>query len=532
MDVERALVLIVDDNEMNRDILTRHLKRQGYATAVAENGLIALQQMRQRAFDLILLDIMMPEMNGFQVLEHLKANLEWRDIPVIVISAADDLDSIVRCIELGAEDYLPKPYNTLLLKARISASLEKKRLRDAEKAHFAEMAIMQEIDRELNATLDVKRAMEITLGWALRYGGDQAGWMGQVENGRVHILVSQGYPQPFMPDSSGFIPDALPVVQRALQSRKAEYLSAATSAELRVGTQSQIAVPVSRGTNVVAMIVMENDAPRQWSASVLTFLNRLGDHAALAITNANMYMAVQAADLAKTEFVSFVSHELKIPMTSIKGYADLLLAGSFGPINEMQTKFLGTVRSNVDRMARLVSDLTDISRIESGHLSLELSPLSLAEIVEEVVQSTRGQIEAKAQTLTLAVPDDLPLIYGDRVRLVQVVTNLVSNAYKYTPENGRIAIDAHLILDGQDAETAQPMIQIAIADNGLGIPDEAQSTIFDKFTRVDDEEARKSPGTGLGLSITKSLVELHHGRIWFESQYRQGTTFYFTVPVA
>ncbi|MEZ4643661.1 MAG: response regulator [Chloroflexota bacterium] len=125
MEEEQALILIVDDNEMNRDILARRLKRQGYETVMAENGVVALEMVRQHPFDLMLLDIMMPEMNGFQVLEHLKANAEWRDIPVIVISAADDMDSIVRCVELGAEDYLPKPYNTLLLKARIGASLER-----------------------------------------------------------------------------------------------------------------------------------------------------------------------------------------------------------------------------------------------------------------------------------------------------------------------------------------------------------------------------------------------------------------------
>lgn len=532
MDADQALILIVDDNEMNRDILSRRLKRQGYETVMAENGVAALAQIRQHAFDLILLDIMMPEMNGYQVLERLKVNPEWRDIPVIVISAADDMDSIVRCIELGAEDYLPKPYNTLLLKARIGASLEKKQLRDAEKAHVSELAIMQEIDRELNATLDVKRAMEITLGWALRYGGDQAGFMGVVEDGDIHVLVSEGYTYELSPNGGSLLPDELPAVQHALQSRKAESRSNTNGTGLLFRAQSQIAIPVCRGATVVAIIVMENLVPKEWSATVLTFLNRLGDHAAMAIANAQMYTAVQAADLAKTEFVSFVSHELKIPMTSIKGYADLLLTGSFGDVNEMQLKFLNTIRSNVDRMARLVSDLADISRIESGHLLLEMSSLSFAEVVEEVGQSTHAQIEAKAQTLILEIPDDLPQIHGDRTRLVQVLTNLVSNAYKYTPENGTITIRAQVITDTLEDQKPQRVVLIAVEDTGLGIPDEAKPTIFEKFTRVDDEEARKSPGTGLGLNITKSLVELHNGRIWFESKYRQGTTFYFTVPVA
>jgi CheY-like chemotaxis protein len=129
---DRGRLLIVDDNEINRDVLARRLGRQGYTTAAAENGRKALEMVQTQNFDLLLLDIMMPELNGYQVLRHLKADSHLRDIPVIMISALDDMDSIVRCIKLGAEDYLPKPFDPILLRARIGASLEKKRLRDQE----------------------------------------------------------------------------------------------------------------------------------------------------------------------------------------------------------------------------------------------------------------------------------------------------------------------------------------------------------------------------------------------------------------
>jgi CheY-like chemotaxis protein len=129
---DRGRLLIVDDNEINRDVLARRLGRQGYTTAAAENGRKALEMVQTQKFDLLLLDIMMPELNGYEVLRHLKADSHLRDIPVIMISALDDMDSIVRCIKLGAEDYLPKPFDPVLLRARIGASLEKKRLRDQE----------------------------------------------------------------------------------------------------------------------------------------------------------------------------------------------------------------------------------------------------------------------------------------------------------------------------------------------------------------------------------------------------------------
>ncbi|MCA9973133.1 MAG: response regulator, partial [Anaerolineales bacterium] len=217
MEAESALVLVVDDNEMNRDLLRRRLQRQQYRVEVAENGLAALEKMRSRPVDIVLLDIMMPVMDGFEVLARLKGNAEWRDVPVIIISAADDMDSIVRGIELGAEDYLPKPYNTMLLKARIGASLEKKQLRDVEKAYLSEMATLQAIDRELNASLDLERAMALTLGWALRQAGARAGVMGQVVDGRFHVRACSGYDAAL----ANAVVDLQPAPRQALETRQA-----------------------------------------------------------------------------------------------------------------------------------------------------------------------------------------------------------------------------------------------------------------------------------------------------------------------
>lgn len=146
---DEGCVLVVDDNEVNRDLLARRLQRQGHAVSVAEDGFQALEMMRSQPFDLVLLDIMMPQMNGYQVLEHLKADEKLRYIPVIMISAVDDIDSIVRCIELGAEDYLSKPFNPVLLKARIGACLEKKWLRDKEQAYLQKLAQEQEKSERL-----------------------------------------------------------------------------------------------------------------------------------------------------------------------------------------------------------------------------------------------------------------------------------------------------------------------------------------------------------------------------------------------
>ncbi|HEX6385400.1 MAG TPA: response regulator, partial [Anaerolineae bacterium] len=377
MKPEQAVILVVDDNDMNRDLLVRRLQRQGHRVAAAGGGREALEQMEASRFDVVLLDIMMPEMNGFEVLERLKAEPKWQHIPIIVVSAANDMPSIIKGVELGAEDYLTKPVNPLLLLARVNASLERKRLHDSEQARLAELAIMQQIDRELNATLDVKRAMEITLEWAMRQADGQAGLMGTVEEGQIQVLASQGYSYELAPETNMLLPEQLPAVQAALRSEQLEYIANTNGAGLLARTSSQIAVPMHRESAVIAILLLESTIANRWQDDVLNFLNRLGSHAAIAIANAQLYEAIQATNNAKTEFVSFVSHELKIPMTSIKGYADLLLSGNFGEINEAQTSFLKTILSNVDRMTRLVSDLTDISRIESGHLHLQTRAVDL-----------------------------------------------------------------------------------------------------------------------------------------------------------
>lgn len=230
-----------------------------------------------------------------------------------------------------------------------------------------------------------------------------------------------------------------------------------------------------------------------------------------------------AANKSKSEFVSVVSHELKLPMTSIKGYSDLMLSGATGQLNENQVNFLNTIRNNVNRMATLVSDLADISRIESGNLRLEPREVPVWDVIDEAVTLTRTQVTQKNQTVTVNIPSELPKAWCDRNRLAQILTNLISNANKYTQEGGAITVHA---------TREQDMIQIKVEDNGLGMTPEDQQKLFSKFFRSADEKIREAPGTGLGLSITRNLIELQGGKIWFESEFRKGTSFYFTVPVS
>ncbi|HJW83424.1 MAG TPA: GAF domain-containing protein, partial [Anaerolineae bacterium] len=231
------------------------------------------------------------------------------------------------------------------------------------------------------------------------------------------------------------------------------------------------------------------------------------------------------ADRAKSEFVSTVSHELRTPMTSIKGYADLLLMGVTGPLAENQERFVNIIKSNADRLSVLVNDLLDISRIETGRAVLDLKPVSMAAALEQVVTSLHERIEQKGLEIRTEVPEGDPLTaWADRDRMIQVLTNLISNAHQYTPSGGRITIRARATDDG--------MLQVDVQDTGIGIADEDQPKIFDRFFRSDDPAVQEFSGTGLGLPIVQSLVHLHGGELWVNSRLGQGATFSFTVPQA
>jgi PAS domain S-box-containing protein len=228
-------------------------------------------------------------------------------------------------------------------------------------------------------------------------------------------------------------------------------------------------------------------------------------------------------DRMKTEFVSQVSHELRTPLTAIKGFTDLILDGDAGEVNEEQSDYLQTVQQNADRLVALINDLLDVSRIESGRITLKLEPLDMHRILSGVLATMRPLVTAKAQTMTLDVPEDLPPAMGDHDRVVQVATNLVSNAHKYTPAGGAITVSASVV-DG--------MVATAVRDTGIGIEPDDVARLFTRFFRVDSSLTREIGGTGLGLSIVKSIVELHGGTVTVSSEPGAGSTFTFTLPVA
>jgi signal transduction histidine kinase len=290
-------------------------------------------------------------------------------------------------------------------------------------------------------------------------------------------------------------------------------------------TRSLLFIPILREDRVLGVIDLESTEHDYFTSDDVGFVRIMVSHAAIAIENAQLFEQVRAANKAKTEFMSIAAHELKIPMTSIKGYGKLMEMGAAGALSEKQGEFLNVIGNNVDRMARLVQDLLDVSRIEEGRIRLEIQDVKIQEIVEEVLETVKTQIENKHLKLTVEVEPELPELRADYGRVMQIMTNLISNAYKYTPEGGQVWVIAEPYHNG-DLQG----ISVMIKDTGYGISEQDQGQLFTNFFRASDENIRNEPGTGLGLAITKKMIESHGGELTFQSELGKGSTFTFTLP--
>ncbi|HEY2991030.1 MAG TPA: ATP-binding protein [Candidatus Binatia bacterium] len=245
-------------------------------------------------------------------------------------------------------------------------------------------------------------------------------------------------------------------------------------------------------------------------------------HLAKDITEKKRYeQRLKELDKMKSDFVSNVSHELRTPLTAIKASVDNMLDGITGLLNEKQDRYLARIKSNTDRLARLINDLLDLSRIEAGRIDLKPSHLPLLQLAKEVAEILRTVAGQKLISLEVAA-DDGATAWADRDKVTQVLINLVDNAVKFTPHHGTVTIAVR--------KNGDQWAQVSVADTGPGMSGDQIGKIFDKFYRIDQSGKQKTKGTGLGLAISKALVEMHGGKIWAESKVGKGSTFFFTLP--
>lgn len=380
-------------------------------------------------------------------------------------------------------------------------------------ARVEELTMLQRMDRQLNETLDLAKAMAVTLEWSSRVCGAQSASIGLLdpETDVLRLVSHIGEPDRFSEQAEW--PLDHPTLQRVIHTQ--EPVLEATED----GSATCFVVPVCRERRVIGIIAISATDAHTFTDEARALVVRMADRAAIAIENARLYDAIRIANNAKSEFVGIVAHELKVPMQSISGYAELLAIT--GTVSERQQMFINTIKSAVHRMKVLVSDLNDISRIETGQLRIEQGRVSAAECIQQALENTIPEIERRGHRFSLEIEAGLPSVWADKDRLVQVLINLFSNACKYTPDGGAITITAR-----RDGDRAA----LSVADTGVGMSPEQIAKLGTKFWRADN--GLQQPGTGLGFAITRHLIDLMGGTLTIESTEGQGTTVAFTLPLA
>ena len=305
--------------------------------------------------------------------------------------------------------------------------------------------------------------------------------------------------------------------------------------------------PISLGDNFFGCIEIFKETP--FTSDDATCFQTIAQQVSLPLKSATLYQEIKETNLKleklerlKSEFISIVSHELRTPLTAIKNSLDILSGEKCGEINDSGQKFLSMAQRNVQRLAGIINDLLDLSKIEAGKMDYHFANMDIHSVIDYVKSSLSVVAKEKGLNLISEETPDLPEIYADSQRLEQVLTNLVSNAIKFTPEGKTIIIRSHLAdasqLNAPDCfkndinKLSGKYIVVCVEDQGIGIAEKDLLRAFDKFAQIENSLSRKVGGSGLGLPIAKQLLQAHNGAIWCDSELNKGSRFYFAIPVS
>jgi signal transduction histidine kinase/HAMP domain-containing protein len=405
-----------------------------------------------------------------------------------------------------------------------------------------ELQALGEVGRAVSSTLDLETVLATIVSRANQLSGSDGGAIYEYdEETETFLLRATQNLDPELVDllRSTFIHKGEGVMGRIALTREpvqnsdilrdATYQSRVREILLRTGYRAVLAVPLIRESGIIGALVVNRKTPGEFAPDVIELLRTFATQSALAIQNARLFQEIEEksrqleiADRHKSEFLASMSHELRTPLNAVIGFSEVLLERMFGEINPKQDEYLQDILSSGRHLLSLINDILDLAKIEAGRMELEVADFHLPQAIDNAVTLVRERAARRAITLEVAIDPQLGEIKGDERKVKQVLLNLLSNAIKFTPEGGRVDVQAGLV-DG--------VAEISVTDTGVGIAPEDHEAVFEEFRQVGTDYAKKHEGTGLGLTLSRRFVELHGGKIWVKSQLGQGATFTFTLPV-
>jgi PAS domain S-box-containing protein len=501
-------LLIVDDEADIALILKLQLEDTGYKTVRARDGIEALEHIGKEKFALILLDIKMPRMDGMQVLERVRQ--DYPDTGVVMMTAHGSEDIAVEAMKKGAIDYIAKPFSTDDLVKKVERAIQFHRTRQEN------LRLLQQ--------LEVERQK-----------------MGAILRGMADILIAV--------DSEGRI---------ITVNRQAELLFGMEQERL-LGTPVEdilkADIPAER---LPCRVVLATSAPDldvsynlRWGKKcipVLSSATPLLDgslHLCGSVEIIRDISTLKALEQEREDFVSMLSHDLKSPITAIVGSLDLVREKRLGPVNEDQREYLESAIESCSEMVDMIDTLLDIHKFDAGKMVMDFRHEEPHLLIQKIVNRFQPVAQREGLRLFANIKDTLPTMQVDRNKFFRLLSNLLSNALKFTPDGGVIEIAANVvkasadlkkripeqIFPGRDLPAKSRFLQISVRDSGVGIPKDALLSVFDRFEQVKTRRMGKTAGSGLGLTFCRKVMDVHHGFIWVESVVGEGSTFFLLFPL-
>ncbi|MDY6967867.1 MAG: response regulator [Spirochaetota bacterium] len=487
--IKDTKILIIDDEAVIRDGCTKILTKEGWEAESVEDGLKGIERIKSKDFDLVLLDLMMPGLNGLEVIN--EVNKISSDIYIIVITGFATVETAVEAMKRGAYDYIPKPFTPDQLRVVVRKALENMALRketeflrkEQEKGLFAIAQEKSKIKTIVNCMPDGVLVIDKEKKIAL-YNPAASKLLNIRDKDSIGKLL----------DESIICTEFSDMVSEVLNLDSNKYTTIAGEI---LGVDS---IPIIAH---IAPVIMEDGEV----LGAVTIIKDISEQ--------------KAIDKMKSDFISKVTHELKAPVATINQLLMAILDGAVGELEEKQRQMIDRAKLRGDGLLELISDLLNISKIESGLAIQRKQPLQISEVIDDVVDLLQPQADEKKISISISSIDNLPLINADKEGIREIFTNLISNGIKYTNVNGVIQIDG---------EINNEYIIISVSDNGIGISELDQLYIFQRFFRVKNSTTRQIIGTGLGLPIVKEIIDAHLGSINVESEPGKGSKFQVQLP--
>src|SRR6266850_1190965 len=545
-------ILVVDDEPHVVQIFQDLLAQRGYEVVSSTNGDDAILKVTQESFDLVLTDINLPGVDGLEVVRAAKA--ADKDTCVILITGYASTTTAIDALRQGAYDYITKPFDLWETAKAIERGLESRMLTQENRRLIAEL---EAANAGLQQHEDVlkKKVEKATHGLAALYEAGKAISTSLSRQSTLDVVVAQAArltsarscllflhdvsSDDFAAEAGIGVPEETfrtlrfqmglgyhgQVVQ-STQSALLEDMGDAVGAEEMMSllrASNALIVPLQSNENVMGTITCLNHEGGGFSTEDQDMLKMLASQATIAITNAILFERTKELDRLKSEFVAVVSHEVRTPLTSIKGSLELLGDERFHVLPPPQKELLSICQANTERLISLINDILDFSKLESSKLSLNFETVEVGRVVPEAVDHIRNLAAMRGITIDVHIEGTAGALEADPMRVAQVITNLLGNAIKFSPAKGKIEVWSR----GTEEE-----VTVDIKDFGKGISQRDLSRLFQRFAQLDSSTTRRAGGTGLGLVISKGIVEQHAGRIWVESTMGKGSTFSFSLPRA